>query len=198
MKRISIALVCAAALLLLPPKARAQDPDSAAAIADREETELRYKRLNSQIEDLVAAQAVMQKKLTALSEELRQFKEDQARGEKFATRDDLRTLAEKLQEVEKQRQEDRKAILDELQKLQKLPSSPRSTSKPAAIQSPPAYSGKALEYIIQPNDTLSHILTDLRKQGIKVSERDIVAANPGLNPNRLLVGKKILIPLPKD
>jgi hypothetical protein len=198
MKRISFFCLCAAALWLPPAGAPAQDPASAAAIADREEAELRYKRINAQIEDLVAAQAVMQKKLAALSEELRQFKEDQARGEKFATRDDLRTLAEKLQEVERQRQEDRKAILDELQKLQKLPAPTRTTSKPAATPSPPAYSGKALEYIIQPNDTLSHILTDLRKQGIKVSERDIVAANPGLNPNRLLVGKKILIPLPKD
>ena len=51
-------------------------------------------------------------------------------------------------------------------------------------------------YIIASGDTLAAIAKAYRAQGVKVSVKDILAANPGLDPNKLYVGKKIFIPDP--
>jgi len=45
-------------------------------------------------------------------------------------------------------------------------------------------------------DTLSTIVEAYREQNIKVTLDSILKANPGLKPERLQVGQKIIIPAP--
>ena len=53
---------------------------------------------------------------------------------------------------------------------------------------------KGYEYEIKPGDTLHLIAKAYRDQGVKVTTTEIIAANPKMNPNVLIPGKKIFIP----
>ncbi len=52
-------------------------------------------------------------------------------------------------------------------------------------------------YAIQSGNTLSAIAKAYQAKGVKVTVKEILAANPGLNPNSLIVGQKIFIPAPQ-
>jgi Tfp pilus assembly protein FimV len=67
---------------------------------------------------------------------------------------------------------------------------------PAGADNPatPAVPQKGYDYTIAPGDTLSAIAKAYRAQGVKVTTAQIIAANPKLNPNALIAGKKIFIP----
>lgn len=118
----------------------------AAAIADRDAAEERYKRLNSAVEDLVSVRAEQERRLSSLMEEIRSLRAEMGRNDssKYATRDELRSLAEKLQEVENKRVADRKLIDEkftelksELRKMLNTPAPSASRKKPST----PAESG---------------------------------------------------------
>ena len=51
------------------------------------------------------------------------------------------------------------------------------------------------EFIIEPGDTLAAIVRALNQHGIQISVEDILEANPGLDPTRLVVGQKVFIPI---
>jgi LysM repeat protein len=68
-----------------------------------------------------------------------------------------------------------------------------------ATDNPTASAGgpqKGYDYTIAAGDTVSAIAKAYRAQGVKVTSAQILAANPGLNANSLIVGKKIFIPDP--
>ncbi len=182
----------------LPGRLSAQDSANAAAQAERQETEERYKRLNAAVEDLLAAQAVQQKRLAALADEIRGLREDNAKATgNLASRDELRSLAEKVQELDKLREADKKLILDEIKKLAKAPAASVSEPrKPVEVSTP--LPDKGHEYTIQSGDTLSTIVADYRKNGVKTTVDLVRKANPKLDENRLKVGQKIFIPAPKE
>src|SRR5205085_10670831 len=100
--------------------------------------------------------------------------------------------------------EDYDKIRAELLKLGKVLSAPAPTSKkPAstvALDGPEATkaspSAKGFEYVIEKNDSLSAIAKAYAEKNIKVTPEQILKANPGLDPNRMRVGKKIFIPAP--
>ena len=50
------------------------------------------------------------------------------------------------------------------------------------------------EYAVVDNDTLSKILAKLRAQKMKITQRQIMEANPDVNWNKLQIGQKIFIP----
>ena len=60
-----------------------------------------------------------------------------------------------------------------------------ATAKPAA----PAYTGAYYEHVVEANQTLLFIA-----KGYDTTVQKILAANPGLNPSRLRVGQKLIIP----
>jgi nucleoid-associated protein YgaU len=62
----------------------------------------------------------------------------------------------------------------------------------APNSTPRASSSTGATYVVRSGDTLSRIAARMLGDGGRW--RDLVAANPGLDPNRLLVGKKIVIP----
>ena len=193
MKRIFCLLITLS--LCATPAARSQDAA----------TEERLNKLSGLIEDLIAAQKELKQRITALTRELENVREQSAKpSANYAAADDLRHLAEAVKEVDRKRLDDYDKIHAELLKLGKSLSAPVASSKKATptntVDAPPADKGgssqKGFEYTIEPNDTLSVIVKAYREKNIKVTIDQILKANPDLNPNRLKVGQKIFIPAP--
>ena len=203
-----------AVVLLAGSSLRAQTPAAAAAIADKQAEEERYKRLSSQLEDLQAMLTQQAKKIEELASLLSNLRDEQIRREgKSASVDAMKQLVADIQEVDKKRIADNKLIRDELVKIAKAiaetPVSPAGarpkTEVKAEVKLPPATEGapnaegkpqKGFEYTVQKDDNLSTISALYRTQGIKVTVNDILKANPGLVPEKMHIGQKIFIPQP--
>ena len=160
----------------------------------------RLQRLNGLVEDLLASQASMQKRLSALTDQIHAVREDTTRsgdrlGERFATREELRKLADAVRELDRKREDDKRLILEEIRKLAQTPVvTPREVSKPAPAKD--ATPAKGYTYVIKKDDTISAIVAAYRASGVKVSVDDVLKANPTLKPNSLSVGSEIFIPDP--
>jgi LysM repeat protein len=195
MKRISFLLVALA--LCSAPVLRGQDAA----------TQERLDKLSGRIEDLTAAQEAIKKQLNELAREIENVREQASKPTgNYATREDLNRLSEKVGEVDRKRIEDAEKIRTELLKLRdvlKVPLAPpkKAPASPPAEKStaePPAADAKVFPYVIQSGDTLDAIVQAYKEKNIKVTVADILKANPGLKPERLIVGKKIYIPAPKQ
>ena len=193
MKRISCLLITLS--LFATPAARSQDAA----------TEERLNKLSGQIEDLIAAQKELKQRITALTRELESVREQSAKpSANYAAADDLKHLAEAVKEVDRKRLEDYDKIHAELLKLGKSLSTPaapiRKPTPTNTMDGPPGDKGgspqKGYDYTIEPNDTLGAIVKAYKEKNINVTIDQILKANPGLDPNRLKVGKKIFIPAP--
>lgn len=169
------------------------------------EVQERLQRLEGLVEDLLAAQAALQKNLSALRDEVQAVREESRRagdrlGERFVSYEDLRKLADALREVDRKREEDKRLILEEIKKLAQtpVPPPPRETARSAPREGTPSPAGpqKGYTYKIKPGDTLSAIAQAYVQSGVKVTVDDILKANPGLKPNRLPVDREIFIPDP--
>jgi LysM repeat protein len=77
----------------------------------------------------------------------------------------------------------------------KAPPSPAAEEPPAPAVETPAATGAPGTYTIAPGDTLAEIAA--RLYGDAKKWRVIANANPGLNPNRLLIGQVIKLPAAK-
>ena len=204
MKRIFLWLSVIVGLALAIPGSVAQDQaEAAAAIAARQDADDRYQRLSASVQELQAANAGLQKKLSGLIEELHKMREEAARnGANYTTHEDLNRLAEKLREVDQKREADNRRILDALEKLAKtpLPAVPAAngengpSGKQKSEKAEQRQTEKGYWYEIKREDKLSMIVQEYRKKGVKVTLQQVKDANPDVNPNRLLVGQKIWIP----
>ena len=188
MKKILILLAVIA--LSITPTARAQD----AAVEER------LNKLAGQLEDMQTARVKLEKQIGELTREVFSLREEMSKpAGNFASQEELKKLAEKLQEVDQKRVADNEKILTTLEKLGKgggtKPSRPPSHRPPES----PVGSGspeKGYEYVIQSGDTVSTIALAYREKGVKITSDQILKANPGLKPNSLRVGQKIFIPAP--
>jgi len=199
MKRISFLWL--AALLVGATISRADD----AAVEER------LNKLGGQIEDLLAAAAKQDKRLSALEKELESVREQTARsGGNYASQDDLRKLAEKLQEIDRNRVADSEKFVKAFEKLGKATAEGAGSGKrtPKAPESPTEDPGKrggaaggggekGFEHVIALGDTFSTIAQAYREKGVKVTSEQIQKANPNLKPNSLKVGQKVFIPSPQ-
>lgn len=66
---------------------------------------------------------------------------------------------------------------------------PAVGARPAPPPPPKPQIGPHYEYVVQPGQTLSYIA-----KGFDTTVPKILAANPGLNPNALRVGQKLIVP----
>lgn len=175
-------------------------------LAQDAEAQAQIDKLSGQIQDLLAAQERQTKQITALEKEVSELRDkvNTPQVNNSASNDDLKNLAEKVQEIDRKRQEDKELILKEIKKAGEAVASGASAktkSKPAppADDTPPATSDgpqKGYYYTVQSGDTLAAIAKAYRDQGVKVTTTQILKANPGLDANKLYVGKKIFIPDP--
>ena len=203
---ISSWLVTFALIAALAPRVSAQDAA----------TQAELDRLSGQIQDAQDALAAQDKRIETLEKKISdmQDKINTPAGSDYASSDDLKKLAEQVQEIDKKRQEDNQKILDAIAKLGKGGGGStevdlhRSTDHSPDVSSGPTGGNgnststaggpqQGYEYTIAPGNTLSAIAKAYRAQGVKVTVSQILAANPGLNANSLIVGKKIFIPAPQ-
>src|ERR687887_47147 len=117
MKRFSLLLlgaVCLSAACL------GQD-NAARAAAEREAAEERYRLLNSAVDGLTTGHAELQRRLSALADEVRSLRLENARIDtsKFVTRDELNRLVKAVEEIEQKREADKKLIREEFEQLKK-------------------------------------------------------------------------------
>ena len=206
-------LVAALMTLTLHPL-RAAD-DSPAAIAEREAAEEREKRLNTRIEDLERTVQKYQERLSAVNEELRTLRDEIGRqreaNNESATKENINRLRDAVEEVDKKRVEDNKKVLAALEELRDsitksvASSTPRqpaggsatSTKQPrthASATNTKKDTETGYEYTVVDRDTLSAITSKLRQKNIKVTQRQIMDANPDVKWEKLQVGQKIFIP----
>jgi LysM repeat protein len=195
MRKISIWLFI---LVVIVGTARGQDAA----------TQQQIDKLSGQIQDLIEAQAAQTKRLEALEKEIGDLSDklNQPAANDTVSADDLKKLAAQVQEIDKKRQDDNELILKQIEKLGKVSggsaaghkSSPALSSTASTDNPTPGASGpqKGYDYTIAAGDTVSAIAKAYRAQGVKVTTSQILAANPGLNANGLIVGKKIFIPDP--
>jgi len=177
----------------------------AAARAQDDATQQQINELNGRIQNLTDLQTVQAKRITALEKEVSELrdKSSQPAATDTVNADDLKKLADQVQEIDKKRQEDRELILKEIGKLGKVGGSPSGRKSTPSVTTNAATGGSSAggkengyERTIAAGDTLSVIAAAYRDQGIKVTSDQILKANPGLDPKNLKVGQKIFIPAP--
>lgn len=199
MRTILFSLFIFAAAIFTAPIAHAQD----------DATQQQLDKLSGEIQDLRDAMGVQDKRLDALEKKINDMSDklNPSGGSGVASSDDLKKLADQVQEVDKKRQDDNEAVLKELEKLDKALGVAGPSHKPAATTTTTAASAdnsaqatsapqKGYYYEIKAGDNLSAIAKAYRDQGVKVTVAQIQAANPGLNPNTMRVGQKVFIPDP--
>jgi TolA-binding protein len=201
MKRMHLLALAFAGVLAATARLPAQDT-AAILAAERQENEERFKTLNAKIDQLVEANEAYLKKLNRVTEELAKLKEEVDRSKNDTTKDTLKRLEEAIQEVDKQRMADNKLIVAEFAKLGRIttPSPPSTNSaKPPTPSTPaprpPAGGEKGYEYLVKSGDTGGTILQFYRDQGVKITLRQLMEANPSVNWNKLKINQKIFVPI---
>lgn len=169
------------------------------AQSDTAALEERIKQLNGYVQDLLEDKANQKRQIEALAREVQSLREQlqaQPKGN-FVSQEDLRSLAKQVQEIEDKRRNDREVILKELENLGKAAARPIKPSRSVSGgTSGAALPDKAIEHTIASGDTLSSIVSAYNKEkGLKLTTDLILKANPGLDPLRLKVGQKIMVPL---
>jgi LysM repeat protein len=167
-------------------------------------TEERLNQLSGKIEDLIASQEAQRKRITELVREIENLREQQSKpSATYATPEDLKRLAESIKEVDRKRVDDNERIHTELVKLGKVLSTPIVQKRPGPTTSPKesaekttTSSEKVYEYTVASGDTLAAIVQAYKEKNIKVTASQIQKANPGLVPEKLHIGQKIVIPAP--
>ena len=212
MKRFPLLLAIALGLTWLPISLAAQDDAAsrAAAIAEREAAEERYKRINTAVEGLLSAQADNQRRLTALTDEIRNVRADNTRIDtgKYATREEVARLVESLKEIDRKREADKKLILDEFEELKKDLRKMLSTPPPSAApkkgrtgadaekggggtgsEKTPEKTGAAAAnqegvwYTVEPGNTFSAIVTAHNKHFEKEGKKTSLKLLQDANPD---------------
>lgn len=174
-------------------------------------TQQQIDKLSGQIQDLLDAQSLQDKRISSVEKKITdlQDKLNKPAAADTASADDLKKLATQVQELAKKQQSDNDLILKELEKLGKGGGGGSSSSRHSSGNSEtsagtsasnssttPGGPQKGYYYEVKSGDTPSAISKAYRAQGIKVTTEQILAANPGLDANKLVVGKKIFIPDP--
>lgn len=161
--------------------------------------EERIKQLNGYVQDLLEDKASQKRQIEALAREVQLLRDQQSNQPKgnYASQEDLRALAKQVQEIEDNRKNDREVILKQIEKLAKAPV--RDTpSRPTPPRSGSDLPDKAAEHTIASGDTLSTIAAAYSKEmNAKITTDLILKANPGLDPLKLKVGQKVLVPIPE-
>ena len=159
-----------------------------------------YRRIQSQLQDLLAAHNALKKEMGQLRSELRRVRAKSAeRDPNTVTREDLESLAKSISEVDRKRVGDKELILREIRSL--INKAPAVGNKPK----PPKVSAKPEKYFkhtVKPGQTISEIVDAFNENLIeigskkKISVKSVLNANPDVDPNNMPVGRVLIIPDP--
>lgn len=196
MKKIKIGSLFAALALGLP----AQDAVSARAAFQERQALAEVPRLVQQFDQLAANQDEIVQRL---------LKVESGSGTEAALRAEIEALRAEVAELKASVRRDqdamrREIVADLAKRISTLtPPPPPPAPAPAPVvarpsagnrpaaqrQPPPVEIGPHYEYIVEKGQTLSLIA-----EGFGTTVQKILAANPGLKPNMLRVGQKLIIP----
>jgi TolA-binding protein len=206
MKRFGLWVVALA--LCAAPAGRAQDAA----------TEERLKQLSGKVEDLIAGQEVLRKRIEELAAQLENLREQQSRPTpNYAGVEDLKGLAKAIEQVDSKRIEDNQKIRADLLRLidavkaapvapQKKPRAAASSSGSRKNNPPPSDnpgedkgggSERGFNHRVAAGETISGIVAACREKHIMVTVEQILKANPRVKPNSLRVDTDLFIPLPQ-
>lgn len=182
--------------------AAAQDTGSARAAYQERQTLAEVPRLIQQFDQLAANQDEIVQRL---------LKVESGSGAEAALRAEIESLRAEVAELKAsiRREQDamrREIVADLAKRISTLqppapppaapapvstrpPAGPRPAPAVAAQPPPPAEIGPHYEYVVESGQTLSLIA-----KGFDTTVQKILAANPGLKPNALRVGQKLIIP----
>jgi len=180
------------ALLMAPVVVPAQD----AAVEER------LSSLSAQIDVLKEAKELQNKRIEALE---KQVSDLQAQVSKpagdYASTDELKKVADAVREVDKKRQADSENVADQLERIRKAVvgggMGRRTTSTPAPTDTPKTTfdaTAPHMEHKVESGETLSAIIKAYRDKGVKITQQQVLDANPGLKPEKMKVGQTIIIP----
>ncbi len=203
MKRALPLLRLALAAFPLLFAGRLCSPLHAADVGYIPEYDEKLRKLNGLVQDLLDSQAVIQKRLSSLTDDLHSFRDDTGKlgdrmGERFVTRQEFQQLAAAVKELDRKREDDKRLILEEIKKLAQAPvlAPPKVAPKAPPKDATPDGPVKGYKYTVKKDDSLWAIIKAYRDSGVKVTQDDILKANPGLKPNHIFEGQVILIPDP--
>ena len=185
----------------------------AAAVAEQQGEDEKFKRLAADIETQRAAIQLLVDKLSALKDDLQQIRAEQARLAAGAvSREDLKALAQRIDDVDKKRQEDKDAISEEIKASAAhietlVADAAKPSSRPPGRRQgngvPPTVEN-GFWYIMKEGDYLDAIVaaynTEFQKKGMKtITVQQAKDANPGIvDWNRVRKGQRIIIPHPAE
>jgi hypothetical protein len=183
-----------------------------------------FRRLQGEVADLRDAKTADQRRISELSRKVEQLQTALRSAEERTTmklgdaitREDLKKVIDRISEVDERRENDRKVILEEFDKLAKALSKPpisdspktrRQTSRDTEKEKEPEKEAAPVEgtfypHKVLPNQTFGEIVEwwngSLKKEGLPtVTTAQIKKANPKLDINRIYVGQEILLPVPE-
>ena len=221
MKRLLLLTVLAA--LAVPPAARAQN---LAADAARQELDDRLRRAERDLEAVKEANDSLRKKLAELQRNSALVEEAAAKAatrssnilQTTASKEELHQLRDALKESEQRREADKKLFLEKFDELRKLmaggavvppppaPKAAKAKAEPGAEKAkplPPGVPDTGVYHLVEKNQTALEILKayndDQKAKGRpgKMTLKQLEAANPGVNLDRLRTGQKLFIPIPE-
>ena len=202
MKALLVFFLAAAALI----PCRLLGQNAAEAALERKANEERLTRLNAvvsslseTIELLRSRNTELEQRVSSLSREINKMREENAQANtRHVTREEFNALVEKLKEIEKKREDDRKLIIESIKDLAKAPTPAPSHVKPPVDRSE---FKETVDYTVRKGDLLSGIITayneEFAKQGQgRITLDQVKQANPDLNPNKIREGQVIKVPIP--
>jgi TolA-binding protein len=169
-----------------------------------------FRRLRGEIDELKGAHALQQQQTDKLKTQVKTLTDENQKlnrrlAGKFATAEEMEAMRAALKELDANRLQDRaivqKALADLGKLIQKVAQQKAVTVEPAPRVV--ARDFKFNTHKVGTGEFLSNIIVAYnrayKEEGLgTVTQSQVLKANPGLNPNRLLVGQKIKIPLPGE
>ncbi len=224
MKRFLFPLVIA--LLAGGGISRADDQSNAAAVAAaaaKVEAEEKFNSLKGKVDELIEVRNLrdrdVQEKLQQLARDLADLRQQMNKPRPiYATPEDIKRLAEAIQEVDRKRVMDGERFANELKEMfKKLLAASVPPPRPAPIiihepapaappvkepdkdnkvkdPDPTPVKETGFEYVVKSGDNFVKISKAYSARGIKVTPEQIQKANPGVKSERLIIGKKLWIP----
>lgn len=179
--------------------------------------EQRFNELSGRIDSLREEIDAQRRQISELNRQLGEAREKLNRPTpNYAVHDDLKRVADAVEKMDKARIDDNRKIHAELERLVRIintpppvvapPPRPRPTA--STVDEPADKPSKSaekhadkpqdyFEYEVKSGDTLDGIVQAYRQQlKIKLTRAQVLKANPGLTPEKIIAGRKIRIPAP--